>query len=131
MAKIFISYKFDGEKKDELERDMKKLCDSLRNNKHETYCTLFDKDLPIENKKLFDRSYKELEDSDVILVLLKSEDKSEGLLMEVGYAVANNKKIILAINDTVRNTCLRDLIDDVIEFSSVDDLVNKISEVDL
>jgi len=126
--KIHIAYKFTGEDRKKLEKDMKKICSILRNKGHEVFCTLFDNNLPKLKKELFNNAFNKIDNSEVVLVLIKSEDKSEGLLMEVGYSIANKKRIVLAIKDAVKNTHLRDLIDEVIEFKDIEDLANKLEE---
>ena len=129
--KFFISYRYTGEDLSELNDYMRRLHDILEGRGNEVYSTLFDEELPKETKKLFNHSYKKLENSDVILVLLKSNDKSEGMLMEIGYAVAKGKKVILAIDKNVENTYLGDLLDNVIEYDGMEDLFEKLAEVDL
>ncbi|MDD5192597.1 MAG: nucleoside 2-deoxyribosyltransferase [Candidatus Nanoarchaeia archaeon] len=129
--KIQIAYKFTGEDRKQLEKDMKKVCSALKSKGHDVYCTLFDKNLPKTKKELFQNAFNRINNSEIILVLIKSEDKSEGLLMEVGYSIANKKRIILAIKNAVKNTHLRDLVEEIIEFEDIDDLINKLNEFNI
>jgi len=51
--------------------------------------------MPID--QVIKQAFIEIEKSDAIIALGESEEKSEGMLLEIGYAKAKNKKLILAI----------------------------------
>lgn len=128
--KAVISYKFTGENQKELENTMKILCDALSKKGHSVYCTLFDKGLKgVSKKDLFKKALDQIDKSDALLVFLKGEEKSEGMLLEVGYAIAKKKKIILMIRKGISNTHLRELIEQVYEFNDVKDLEEVIKNI--
>ena len=132
MKRIFIGQRTTGENWDELVEDTEKICDALDNSNCITYSTLDDKELKFKKKGewLF-HAFKEIDKSDYFLAIVKSEKSSEGLLIEIGYALAKNKNLILAIKQDVKNTYLRDMTKKVIEFESISDLVNKLSKLKL
>ena len=72
---------------------------------------------------------KELDNSDVYLAFVKSEDKSEGMLIEAGYAIAKNKKFWLAIKKGVHTVFLREMADKIIEFENLEELYKKLSKL--
>jgi nucleoside 2-deoxyribosyltransferase len=51
------------------------------------------------------------------------------MLIEVGYALASQKRIILAIKNDVKTTFLHQIANEVIEFENLEDLYKKIMEV--
>jgi hypothetical protein len=69
-----------------------------------------------------------LKKSDVFFAFVESNEKSEGLLLEAGYAKAQNKKIILAIKKDVNLRFLRAIADSIVEFEDMNDLKEKMKD---
>jgi nucleoside 2-deoxyribosyltransferase len=124
--KIQLAYKFTGEDKQEVIYLLEKIQETLKNSGYEVYVPLFDKPLPESKKELFKRTLDKIDKQDILLTILLSEDKSEGMLLEVGYCLAKQKEFILAVNKDIKNTHLRDLADEVIGFSDLEDLIFKL-----
>lgn len=79
--KYYVAYRFTVEEKQELEETMKKVCGALESNGYDTYCSFFDPRMNnIGNKNVLLRAFNEIDNSDVLLVFIKSNDKSEGML---------------------------------------------------
>jgi|SRR3989338_3458471 len=117
--KIFISYKYTGEDRAKLESNIGAIREGLKDSGHNVYCTLWDSNIQAQSKRvLFDYAFKEIDKSDIVLVAVFVEEKSEGMLMEIGYAFAKKKRVILLIDKNVKNTHLRDLIDEKYDFSN-------------
>jgi nucleoside 2-deoxyribosyltransferase len=132
--KIFISYKYTGEDIPELKLFMKKICDSLGKKNHNFYCTLWEDEEKFNSQskiEILQHAFNEIDKSDLVLVLLKSNEKSEGMLVEFGYCLANRKRIILMVSKDVKKTYLRDLTKEVIEYDTEEDLINKLEEYNL
>jgi len=129
--KIQLAYKFTGEDTEKLTEELKIIKSILEERGHEIYIPVLDPERPDNKKELFLGTIDRIKDIDIFLVLMKSEAKSEGMLMEVGHAFGLGKKVILAINKDVKNTHLRELIDNIIEFENIDDLYNKLKEIDI
>ena len=131
--KIFVSYKFTGEDREELKEIIGNICSSLEKAKHPSFCSFWKGDFFNENKfshrQILEYALNELDKSDAILALVKSEEKSEGMLIEIGYALAKNKKFILAIKKGLKTTFIREMADEVIEFDDINDLTNKLSKI--
>ena len=98
--KVFISYKYTGETKEDLNMLLVSALSGFNKNNLDVYCNFFDTDLPIRSKDfkpqdyVFD-SFKFLSDSDLLFVILNSEVKSEGMILEVGYAIAKNIPVVI------------------------------------
>jgi len=111
--------------------EMEKVYSILKQGGHDVYSTLEE-----EGKNIFKKAgewvihaFKQIDKHDVFLVIIRTEYRSEGLLMEIGYALSKNKKLILLINEKVKNTYLRDFTDDIIEWRNFDDLITKLSKL--
>jgi len=128
--KIFLSYRFTGEKIEELKQIIGKICSSIEKSGHNHYCSFnsgdFYKSNKFTNKQIFEHALNELNGSDCILAFVKTEEKSEGMLLEIGYAKAKNKKFILAIKKGIKTTFLREIADRVIEFNDIEDLTKQL-----
>ena len=131
--KIFLSYRFTGEKPEVLKEIIHNLCGSLEKAGHVTFCSFwkgdFYKENKFTNKQILIYALDELDASDVYLAFIKSEDKSEGMLLEAGYAIAKKKKIYLAIKKGVRTVFLAEMADMIIEFDDLEELYNKLARL--
>jgi len=129
---IFISYRATGEDKNELNKIMKKVYLGLEKKGYNLYCILWDLELQTKGKKeLFKSTMKKIDNSKILFVFSKSEEKSEGMLMEIGYAMAKGKKIVLLIKKDVKKTHLRELIEQTYEFENLKDLDKVIEGIEI
>ncbi|HEY2004229.1 MAG TPA: nucleoside 2-deoxyribosyltransferase [Candidatus Saccharimonadia bacterium] len=71
-----------------------------------------------------------MERSDFLLVLQNSEERSEGMLMEVGYALAKKMPVLVAVQDEVKNTYLPDMAELVVKWRDTVDLAVQLGKVD-
>ncbi len=130
--KIFITQKVSGLDREKLKQETKKIAETLKEIGHELiYIIDYPKefvDLPV-GERLVKYAFKQMDECDVILAIIRSEDKSEGMLMEIGHIMNTDKKIILAIKPEVQNTYLRVMAEEVVEFNDFEDLLNKLKEV--
>ena len=131
--KIFISYRFTGEDPKELKETMKNICDILERKGHNVICTLWKEDIfkknSFTNKKIMDYGLNELESSDIYLAFIKSKDKSEGMLIEAGFALAKKKRFVLVIKKDVETTFMHELANKIIEFKDLDDLYLRLTQM--
>jgi len=130
MTRVFISYRFSGEDKDKLKKTIMQVHNFIGKAGHEHYSTIFDTDqFTNENwsgKKIMEKAFKEIDSSDVVLFFVRSPKISQGMLIELGYSLANKKKIILAIKENIKDSVFRRQIEEVIEFKNMADLKNKL-----
>lgn len=121
--KLYVAYRFTGEDPKELDETLKHICNLLTKAGHNNYCSFFDPDmLNLGNKNVMTKALKEIDKSDCLVVFIKSEDKSEGMLMEIGYALAKKKKIFLLIKQGVKTTFVREIADKIVEFKNLKEL---------
>ena len=111
---------------------LERLTEILERSGHETFIHFRDvenwKETKLSSRDIIVGALKELKNCDAILALVTSSEKSEGLLLEVGFAKALDKKIILATKKDARAVLLRDISDAIIEFENMDELEEGISK---
>jgi nucleoside 2-deoxyribosyltransferase len=131
--RIFLSYRFTGEDPDQLRAVIHSICSNLEKAGHQTFCSFWKGDFYKENgfthKQILNHALDELERSDVYLAFIKSEEKSEGMLIEAGYAIAKKKKVYLAIKKEIHTTFMRKMADKIIEFETLDDLYQELGKL--
>ena len=131
MKKIFIGQAVTGQDINILQNEMGRIYSTLKQKGFSVYSTI-----EKEGKKTFKKAgdwvihgFKQIDKHDIYLAIVRTEHRSEGLLIEIGYALSKGKKIILAINENVKNTYLRDFTNNVIEWKDFSDLLNKLSKL--
>jgi nucleoside 2-deoxyribosyltransferase len=130
--RIFIGQAVTGEDLNQLYKELESVYSCLTNAGHTHYCTLKENEKKFQKltkKQMLEHAFREIDKSDAFLAIIRSEKRSEGLLVEVGYVIATKKKLIVAIKKGVKNTYLPDLADTVIEFESIHDLSEKLGRL--
>lgn len=133
--KIFISYKFTGEDPLVLKEGLEGICSAISESGHDTFCNFNSENFYQESKysvkQIMEHALEELDKSDAILAWMNSDSRSEGMLIEIGYAKAKGKKIILAVKEGVNAHSSRGIADIVIEFSDLTSLFDKLKTLSL
>jgi nucleoside 2-deoxyribosyltransferase len=127
--KIQLAYRFTGENQQELTEILKQITKILENSGHQVYCPILDPNRPSEKKELFIGTINKIKETDSLLAIIKTSDKSEGMLMEIGAAFALNKKVIIAIKKDVKDTHLKDLSNQIIEFNDIKELCDELKNI--
>ena len=83
------------------------------------------------NQQLLDYCLKELDNSDLVFAFIKSPEKSEGMLLELGYAYAKGKKIILAKKNDIYTTFIQEISNQTLTFTDLEDLYKKLENIEL
>ena len=132
MAQIMISYKFTGEDIKAIQNLLGIVYEVLTSKGIEYFCNFsFDdhyKDNNYTHGQIMRHCFEELDKTKCLLVLLTSNNKSEGMLMEIGYALAKNKKVIIARHRDVHDTYLHDMDLDLIEWDTLEELRVKLTQ---
>lgn len=95
--KIFCSFAQTGEDEAVVLRRMTRVVDMLKSQNHDVYCILFDdkREAKSPNGDLLKHALAHINDYDAVLAIVTSERRSEGMLMELGAALAYGKPIYL------------------------------------
>ena len=129
MKKYFIAYRFTGETPAVLEERLSLVVSSLGRAGVEAYCNLFDQHeyekAQLGPRQIMEKAFAKIDESDGLLVLIASDDKSEGQIMEVGYAFAKNKPIVAAVKAGV-NTYVDAMANQAIYWEDLPDLQAKL-----
>ena len=130
--KYYIAYKFSGQNKEELKKILSEISAIIESYNNETFVPYRDMEnwgeIITDSKEIITKALTELKNADCILCLVFSSEKSEGMLLEAGYAKALGKKIIVAKQKDARIIFLKDIADDLIEFDTYEDLKEKLYE---
>ena len=129
--KIFIGQAVTGEDIEKLKQEIIHVYKALEEAGHEHYCTFmeegeFHEKIPGDKLR---HALEIIDKHDTFLAIVRSERRSEGMLMEIGYSFAQGKNIILAIQKKVNNTYLRQIANKVIEYEDQDDLIKQLEKL--
>lgn len=131
--KAVISYKFSGEPVNKLEELLATVCGALRESGVEPFCIQFAKQTgEVEDSEpsvMMQQAFARIDAADMLFVVQTSEAKSEGMLMEVGYATAKKVPVVVATHESVIDTYLPSMADQAIRYSDLEDLARKICGV--
>jgi nucleoside 2-deoxyribosyltransferase len=91
--RIFLSFRYTGETYESLVHFFRPVCTALETQGHEVFCSLWReesyKQRGLGVQEMLQDAFSELSKSDVLLAVVRTNERSEGMLMEVGYALAN------------------------------------------
>lgn len=132
--KTFIAYRSTGEAPEQLELLLTAVRDALNAKAVEAYCTFFDEQMikgkNLNKRQIIEHAFAEIDKVDFLFVLLASNQKSEGMLMEIGYCLAKDIPIIAAVKIGIANSHVPDVAERRLEWSDVNDLVMAIHKFD-
>ena len=128
--RYYIAYKFLNTDKEMLKKNLGIISDMIEREDNTT--CIFYRDIqnrwaiqmPID--EVIKQAFVEVKKSDAILAFIESEEKSEWMLLEIGYAKALGKKLLLVIKRWIHLRFINALADEIIEFESMEDLESKI-----
>ena len=129
--KIQLAYKYTGEDREKLIEILKEIKSLLTEAGHEVYVPVIDGNYENSTEEeIYKGALKKIHDIDAILAYVISDDKSEGMIMEIGYALARDKKFFLAIKKDIQSTKLRIFADKIIEFENIENLYDQLKKFD-
>lgn len=133
--KVFVSYAFTGEDFDVLRTRLAGLRDIFKKLGLEYYINTFAPewqsmmDNNANGGEFLHAALKNMKTSDIVFVVNTSERRSEGMLMEIGAAVAMGKQIVLAQHtSSIGKTYLNTVANDVFEWSLEQELLHKTAD---
>ncbi|MBU1032088.1 hypothetical protein KKE03_04195 [Patescibacteria group bacterium] len=132
--KAFIAYRSTGEDPQAVEPVLIAIREAFKGRGIEAYSTFFDE--AIEGKSLGVRQIMEhafgiIDNADFLFVVQTSDNKSEGMLIEVGYCMAKRVPIIAATKDTVTKTYVPAIASQSFKWSTIEDLARAITDLQL
>ena len=133
MRKYYVAYRSRGEAQEVLEERLNLTVAALRKAGIDAYCNFFDQDeyakQHLTYRQIMDKAFVWIDDSDGLFALVASNDKSEGQLVEVGYAFAKDKHIIAAVQQDA-TTLIEDLANETIRWRDLADLQTQLESLE-
>lgn len=130
--KIFVSFRYTGETYESLVEFFRPVCDTLERAGHTVFCSLWKeesyKQQGLSPRDMLFDTCNEMNSRDALLAVVRSSDRSEGMLMEVGYALAKKKPVYAAVHADVF-TYIPDVAHKSIRFSTSAELLTKLSDL--
>lgn len=129
--RIFISYAFSGEDERSVVERLRRVVDAIGDTGHEVYCFHFDPERreDMTEAQCIRLALEKMNGYDTVFVLGTSERRSEGMLIEVGAAMAKNLSIVYAQHESsLGKTYLPTLAAATFSWTSERDLIEKIKE---
>ncbi len=128
----FVAYRHTGADPGRLGDLLPAVCESLRERGEEVYCTYFQeeefKSAGHKPRRIMEHAFEKIEKMGGLFVIIDGEEKSEGMLMEVGYCAAKGLKTVVAKRRGVENTYIPNMADHNFEYTDIEDLKSKVLE---
>jgi nucleoside 2-deoxyribosyltransferase len=130
--KLFCAYAFTGENLEDVTERMHLVTNTLKEAGHDAYCNLFDEHRAtlVGTKAICMHAFEMLKKHDVVVAIVASERRSEGLLMEMGAGFALGKPVYLMQHTAAAGTSyLPELAEKTWSWTSPDDLKAALREL--
>jgi len=125
-AKAFVAYRHTGEDPEVLNKQMNAVRKGLKKAGIEFHCTYFEEDEFQDRKmgarEIMEHAFSVLDKCSCLLVILSSEEKSEGMLMEIGYCFARQIPIVVAQSSEVSKSYVPQMAQTVISWQTYAEL---------
>lgn len=131
MEKWFIAQAVTGEDINILRDETKKIYHALEFKGDKAYSSIMEGDTfeKKNNQSKMNHAFNEINKRENLLAIIRSEKRSEGMLIEVGYAKGKNKNLVVAVKEGVNNTYVPELAHNVIKYKDIGDLCEKIIKI--
>lgn len=131
--KIYVAFRFTGEDPAVLDKELGIIGEILKESGHEVFCSFWQEkyyqDNNFGNKEIINYSLAQLDASDMLVAYIKSNEKSEGMLLEIGYAVGKGKRVIVLIKEGVKTNFVTHLASEVIHYEEFSEFETALREV--
>lgn len=129
----FVAYRHTGESPERLEELIPPVVEALEEKGEDVYCTYMEEQVFQKNglsaHEIMRHAFEKIEQMGALFVVQDSSEKSEGMLMEVGYCAAKGLRVVVAKRDTVSGSYLSGMADTSFEYSTIKDLQEKIAQL--
>jgi len=133
--KLFCAYAFTGENVEILTQRMRVVVDTLRANEHSAYCNRFDAVVDKLQKEddikgIFREAFRNIEQSEAVVAIIASPNRSIDQIMEIGIAMSQGKQIFLFEHESaVDSSYLPRLVDKHFVWKDMDDLRHALAQI--
>lgn len=133
--KIFLAHAFTGQDIDLVLATTRLIVDALGSQGHEVYCGRFDNEAiklqkEEDTKAIFNLAFKNIKDSEAIVAVVTSPNRSIGQIMEIGVAMSQGKPVYLFEHKSAEGSSyLPRLVDKHFIWESEDELLEALKSV--
>lgn len=129
--KIYIAYKFTGVSMEALNNTVRLIITKLREQGNDVFCNLERDDFYIKEKctakQIMDDCFSHLDQCEkLILFVAPNTGMGEGMLIELGYAIAKKKSTLLLLPEDFKSVSAKAVVDDIITYADMSDLTAKL-----
>jgi nucleoside 2-deoxyribosyltransferase len=114
MENIYIAYRFTGVPKEQLDQLVTPVMNILHKQGHNVFCNYIFDDLYIKEKytlkDIMIHCYKHLDTQETVLCLIDTDELSCGMLLELGYAFAKNKNVVVCSRENCEIGTVKDMV---------------------
>jgi nucleoside 2-deoxyribosyltransferase len=133
--KTFIAYRSKEEDPKTVQPLITSIRDSLQARDIEADSMFFHEaeiiNKALTNQQILELAFSMINNIDFLFVIQTSDNKSEGMLMEMGYCLAKEIPIILASKEMVRQTYLPEIAEQSFRWDTVENLRKGIASLEL
>lgn len=130
--RFYIAYRYTGEDPAILRDELADIENVIKASGHDVFCSISREKYFLENKftprQVIDYSLNELQQSDVLLAYIKSPEKSEGMILEIGFAIAKQKPVYVLIKEGIKTGYIEGAAEKVVVFNEFSEVENRLSE---
>ena len=133
--KLFCAYAFTGEDIVSVTKRMRLVVDALNDKGHVAYCNRFDDAIDKlqaqdDIKGIFREAFKHIEESEAMVAVVASPNKSIGQIMEIGIALSQGKPVYLFEHVSAEGSSyLPKLASKYLTWESAEDLQRALAEI--
>ena len=129
--RIFISYKFTGVPLADLNSTVVPLISKLREAGFDVFCNLERDSVYVQEKwtatQIMDECFTELDKCNYHITFVAPDTAmGEGMLIELGYACKMKIPTMMLLPDKFRSISAKAVVDDIITYSDMNDLLEKL-----
>lgn len=129
---MFISYRFSGIPESQLNQLIHPIYSYFRDNNVDIFCNYYRDKFYVDNlwnaKMIMTECFENIDKSHTIICLVDTDKYSCGMLLEIGYALAKNKNIVVCsrINCEINTLC--EMASSNIKYSNYSELLSSLKE---
>lgn len=131
--RAFVAYRHTGEDPAELQPLLEAVCAALAEKDVQASCNFFSEERfqseSLGPRAIMEHAFAQLDGHNILFAVLTSSNKSEGMLMEVGYCWGRSKIVIVAAKAGVTGTYLPNMADYAFVWQDVEDLRRQIANI--
>jgi len=129
MERWFIAQAVTGEDINLLKQETQMIYSAIKSRGDEPYSSILEKNVVKNEKPKIIQALEHVKERDNILSIIRSNTKSIGLSIEVGYGKGIGKKIIVALKEGIENNYVPPLANNLIVYKNIEELCEEIKKI--